>query len=95
MGIYRAEAIEPGSLGDMYKVRNKDEAGRLCAVGAAAPGAPKPPPTAAQNLSPSTLESHRVSRRMNQRRAGEPGDQKKCERTAERWRGPKPFIVTK
>ena len=32
MGIRRAEANEPGSLGDMYKVRNKDEAGRLCAV---------------------------------------------------------------
>ena len=32
MGIHRAEANELGSLGDMYKVRNKDEAGRLCAV---------------------------------------------------------------
>ena len=39
MGIRRAEANEPGSLGDMYKVRNKDEAGRLCAVCALQPPA--------------------------------------------------------
>ena len=37
MGIRRAEANEPGSLGDMYKVRNKDEAGRLSALCAVQP----------------------------------------------------------